>query len=400
MITNEESCNFLTFQTSNKLAPLEFVRSNLKTILGSMLDRKVAFPAHRRLTMRQYNINMSPRPRTGKGESWERTGQENVGFLWPLLQARQDQHILDGGILGSGEYMAKTLSAYNGSQVIARFDELIELFQKDQTKASTLETKFLTLFERRTVSQGSFANKQSTATDVGFSFSGDCVEDKFHHTFQGRGSQGSGLLSRSTLSYADATSWADDWLDIDGAKALQLVNEIDGCLKLAEFLGANNIPFIPPEDRDAKQTRLEFFRWLRQEDQHFAAELEAHFKRDLLLRVIFSGATDKSQLHIDLDKTQRSIAWTKHQLILRERLWPDDAGTPVEIMSKKIVEWLKKHSEPQSDRQLRQGCNIGRLGSGGPEVYNRAIRALVGSHTIGPVSKTQKGYPKYGLLSE
>ncbi len=60
-------------------------------------------------------------------------------------------------------------------------------------------------------------------------------------------------------------------------------------------------------------------------------------KRDLLARALFSPSKV-----IDAAMMDRSIAWCNHQLELRALLWPEDAGTPVERMERKILDVLTK----------------------------------------------------------
>lgn len=110
--------------------------------------------------------------------------------------------------------------------------------------------------------------------------------------------------------------------------------------------------------------------------------------------MIFSGG----ERRITVGNTERAIAWTRHQLELRKLLWPEDAGSPVERMERKILDALRKHP-PQSDRGLIQLCNVNREGSGGREVYHRAIKALThGSREIREVGKTRKGSRIWGLV--
>jgi hypothetical protein len=121
--------------------------------------------------------------------------------------------------------------------------------------------------------------------------------------------------------------------------------------------------------------------------------LEAHFKRDLLTRALFS-----SDMSIDERKTQKSIAWTLHQLEVRKELWPEDAGGPVERLEKKIVKALKVKGT-LSLTSLKDLCHLYRPGSGGHEAFNRAVQALTRSQEITVIGKTRKGSLLYTLLN-
>ena len=64
--------------------------------------------------------------------------------------------------------------------------------------------------------------------------------------------------------------------------------------------------------------RWEFLRRLKEdEDPRYTPELDVHFKRDLLIRVIFSDVP-----RIDELRTQEAISWTLYRLEVRRALWP------------------------------------------------------------------------------
>jgi hypothetical protein len=147
---------------------------------------------------------------------------------------------------------------------------------------------------------------------------------------------------------------------------------------------------VPEELEEARELRYEFFQHLRNGDARYTPELEAHFKRDLLMRAIFSRDPQ-----IDAAKTIKTIAWTLHQLDVRNELWPEDAGGPTERMERGIVKALAKGS--LTITRLIDFCNVNRPGSGGHEVFNRALRALTLSRGVEVVGKSQRGTPVYAL---
>ena len=377
--------------TDGTFIPPQFARENIKTILGSIVDGKIGFPSHVNIHARQYNMNVSVHPESGKGESWCRTGDSVTGFLHGLL-AEHDITVLDGGLFGSGEYTARLLS--ENPRSIGRFDEMSELLEKDKVQASILEKKLLEVFDGNSIAQGSFKNGESSSNDVHFSLAGDFTRDGFENAFAGRGSRGSGFLSRCVLCLADKTPHAGDWNDIDTKVTDRILKDIRTCLALLNTDGAQK-QFVPVEDADAKTRRLEFFKYLDTQDPRYTPRLKAHMKRDLMLRALFSA--DK---RIDLQKTNRSIQWAQNQLECRTLLWPEDAGGLVERMERRIIATLTKHPV-LSDRELVKHCNVNRPGSGGREVYKRAIGALLyGSREIQVMGQTRKGVPMYGLSHE
>jgi hypothetical protein len=381
--------------TDGTQIPPQFVLSNIKTILGAAITGRVGFPGHEDLHTRQYNLNISLRERTGKGESWKRTAKEGAGLLNSLLEEAGIK-IVNGGVFGSGQYLVKALAdgAAGAPEYhpLVRFDEMREFFQRDDIRASTLETKFLELYEETTTAQGSFSNNRHEVKGVHLSFSGDFTRDGFYAAFVGRGSRGSGFLARCTLSFGDKATHVGDGRQFNMCKAVAAVARIRERLEdLPQRATGGKGRFIPQEDESAYEHRLEFFKWLDEQDRKFTGEMMAHFKRDLLLRAVFSASQ-----RITSDKTDRTIAWAQHQLDLRRLLWPGDAGSPVERMERRIVEVLRRHG-PLSDRQLVQYCNVNREGSGGREAYRRALNALAyGSREVCQVAKTARGSPIWG----
>jgi hypothetical protein len=301
--------------------------------------------------------------------------------------------IIDGGLFGSGEYMTKTLCDLerNGcpSHVLARFDEMYEVFEKAKATGSTLESKLLQLYERNSIASGSFKNGEHSLADTHLSLVGDFVRSKFQETFEGRGSGGSGLLARCTLCYADKVFHSGDWAPKDNIAITKVLAALECC---ADTLTHLKDRLVPEESDEAKELRWEFFDRLRsKEDPRYSPELEAHFKRDLLMRVLFSADT-----RIDAMRTRKSISWTMHQLEVRKELWPEDAGGPVERMEQKIVKALTGKGR-LSIARLIDFCHVSRGGSGGREAFNRAMKALTLSQELRVIGKTQRGAPVYAL---
>jgi hypothetical protein len=288
--------------------------------------------------------------------------------------------------------MAKTLADLEQdrtpSHVLARFDEMCEPFEKAKATGSTLESKLLQLYERNTISSGSFKNGEHELKDTHLSLSGDFTRDNFQRTFEGRGSGGSGFLARCTLSFADKVLHSGDWVRLDNIAATKVVTEIECC---ADTVTQVEGRFIPEESDEASELRWKFLADLRRADPRYTPELEAHFNRDLLMRALFSKDT-----RIDAIQTRKSIAWTLHQLELRNELWPEDAGGPVERMEQKIVKVLTAKGTLSLSR-LIDFCHVKRPGSGGHETFNRSLKALIATRQVVMTGKTQRGAPVYSL---
>jgi hypothetical protein len=109
------------------------------------------------------------------------------------------------------------------------------------------------------------------------------------------------------------------------------------------------------------------------------------------LRAVFGGGT------ITAEMMRRSIEWCRNQLDNRLALFPEDAGSPTEIMERTVIKTLKAKGQA-SERELKRACHVDRAGSGGYEVFNRALRSLAVGHEVKPIGKTRKGLPIYALF--
>jgi hypothetical protein len=105
--------------------------------------------------------------------------------------------------------------------------------------------------------------------------------------------------------------------------------------------------FILPEDDDAREARMNFQKWLLTEKKaiekrtpgaSYASRIESHFKRDLLIRAVFTP-----ERRITRELAEKSILWAKHQLLLRQALWPIDRGNDVEKFEKRILKSLREY---------------------------------------------------------
>jgi hypothetical protein len=368
--------------------PICLARANIKTIVGAMLDGRVGFPGHDDLHMRHYSMQIAP-PRSGKGESWKRTGAPPKGVLASLISDKAV--LLDGGTFGSGEFMIAKLSRHDGKVVIARFDEMKALFDKALTKCSILESTFLSLYETTGASSGSHTNGEHSFGNVRFSFSGDFTRGGFENIFAGRGAASSGFLARCTLTYSGKRIHEGDWSSLDPVVVCWAVRHLQAAISCIE--GRSGV-WIPSETPDARDRRIEFVNTLAKSDDPHCAELQAHFKRDLLLRVLFSDN------QITSEKVDRAIAWTEHQLALRKELWPEDAGSLVERMERRIHAALRKNGDELTDRDLMKACHTERDGSGGSAVYVYARNAMLAAKVIEKGSLTKTGNQRYRLTKE
>ena len=383
--------------TVGTFIPPQFMRENIKTALGLILDGLVGYPNHTDIHLREYLHNVSQFPQSGKGESWKRSVANGTGFLAEMLK-KFGVNVTDGGVFGSGEYMVKRLNDSSGGRVLARFDEMSAVWTKTKTAGNIIEKMFLQLYEGGTAAQGSFKNGSHAVVDFHYAHVGDFTRDSFDASFTGSGSRGSGYLSRCVFQFAEKQPWEGDWLNIDISKAQPIVGAIQEKIEWVRSYepqqdkGESRLILI--EDDDAKALRLDFYKWLDTQDSRFTPRIKDHLKRDAILRAVFSNGDS----HITGEAMQRSIDWSKNQLDTRLAIFPEDVGSATEIMERLILKCVS--SGNASERDLKTACHVNRPGSGGHEAFNRALRSLIFGHEIAMVGKNRKGLPIYAAFGE
>jgi putative DNA primase/helicase len=373
----------LALTAGTALAP-QFAYDDIKTSLGSLLNRRVGFPGHEDIHLRHYNLKITHRPRQGKGETRKRV-QSALG----LLLEQHNIQIEDGTRFGSGQFMVKKLSEMEKTRqgpldLLVSFDEMRDFFQKADIRSSTLISVFCTLFEKHSIKQGSFDHGDHAVEDTHLSFIGDFTAAMFQQCLAGRGAAGQGFLPRCALTYG---RWkpAGDWTPRNIEREQGIVDKIRHVLeRLPEGV------FVPKEEEDARECRLDFFAGLEkqiEQGDYFPLEIQSYFKRDLLLRVVFSDDPV-----ITLPQTARSIAWANNQLNVRRALWPEDIGSQTEQMERKLQR-LARERGPMSNRDYQRFAHVHSPGCGGFEVYNRAMLNLRRAGVFVIVGQTRKKNP-------
>jgi hypothetical protein len=372
--------------TDGTAVPPQYAREEIVLALGALADGRLSYPAHN-LCTRRFLAVISEHPAAGKGESWKRViGQTGQPTL--LGKALESQKIasLDGGVIGSGQYLAQVLE--ETPSAIAFWDELSELLQKAGQQSSTLFSGLKKLYEGNTHWSGSFTNKKHGSSDAHLSVLMHGTRETFMRMFTGTGAVGDGLLSRFNLVHSPGVAGVPEW-------AARNHDEED---RLSELL-IGKVPaqlLVPEIDGPARCRMNEFLTELRRPNHphfEFAARLDVHTKIDLLHRAVYSS---NSEPRITLDLVDRSIAWAEHQLKLRLRLWTADAGDRISAMTQNLLRRLKKG--PATQPQLMTSANVYRDGS--HEVFNRALGALLRSSQIQTVGETRKHTTVFALVPE
>ena len=246
-------------------------------------------------------------------------------------------------------------------------------------------------YERTFVAHGSFKNGERRVDNLSLSFHGDVTRKVFDEIFTGKSSASSGFLHRCKLTYGVKKRVAD-WQPINPEKAVGAVRALSNALSTlpASRIGGNK-RFVPAETNEAKRLREEFLRWLDQQNPKFVPELDSHFRRDVLVRVIATGAS-----YIDAKHVRPAIAWTKYQLALREALYPADNEDAVGQIASKMLTLLDKDpSKLWTDSLFDKFLHFNTRNHGTSEHYVRARTSLLRSNTIAPFGINRKGHPMY-----
>ena len=376
--------------------PPAFVRSTIKTILGASLDGMVGFPHHTDLHLRHWNFLIAP-AETGKGVSWDRASK------WGLANYMKSAGLVstDSGWYSSGEHLVKKFLeiGLQGQRTVTHFDEMRLLFEKGAGQNSTLLTRMLSLYDRAEICAGSLTNSGGSISDASVSITGGFTPESFSSALSGKGVSGDGFLSRCVLSYCHAKEASGDWDDLDTVKINAIQQKMLDRFTYFRTLHTPESPvFVPAETPEAIAARLDVQKWFREEmaedAQHskaYCARLEAHFKRDLLLRTIFSD--DPTTIHEV--SVLKSWEWAKHELKLRRELWPSDEASPVSQMCVKITRAFGKR-EHITKAVVMKFCNVKRDGTF--DEFNRAWKAMLTSGMLYVVGKTQRKAEVFGLM--
>ncbi len=384
--------------TAGTMIPPSFARADIKTIMGSILDGKIAFPGEETLHMRHWTGLVSSRPGAGKSICWDR-----CMLLLNGLAAKHELLFPPSGYMSSGEHAIKILAENDNKSQIIYFDEMKSLFEKGNHGGSTLFPKLIELYEQKSSAVGSLTHSIIGFKNVSLSMVGNFTRSGFDRAVSGKGAGGDGFLSRMVLDYSEGINYQGDWEPMDTVKTNIAINHITESIAwIANFIAIENkgLPFIPKETEDGHHTRLQFQKWLagektRIQNEHpessYVARLESHFKRDLLIRVAFNP-----ERQITKTLVEKSWAWAKHQLMLCEELWPVDNGGPVEKFEKRIIGAITKKG-PLTLSGVQKFSNADKS-EGGFDAWNRAWRNLqMAKKIIMLAVKSDRGKEKYGF---
>jgi hypothetical protein len=249
---------------------------------------------------------------------------------------------------------------------------------KAPTDQKSLENVFLSLFEGNQYSTGSFKNKKYQATNVHLSQTACFTLDSFTESYQGRGSGGSGYLSRVCLSFGSKIPTnGNAWPVLEKTNAKKCAAEV------SERMISHVLLNITPE---ARHLISDFKLDLEKEDQHFSPRIGLYFDKDLVLRAAFRDGV------VTPDLVRRSIRWAQEQIYLRKRFWPVDSLSEQGRLEFKLLGEFETADTIRSDRQLQKSIHLGeRRCKFSAMQYNFAREALLKSGQL-----ERAGYTKVG----
>jgi len=263
------------------------------------------------------------------------------------------------------------------------YDEGRKLFQHDSVGKGQdrgLLTMFTSLFEFNRHATGSFANGVAEVTDANASLMLHFTRDGFDKCFTGSGATRDGFLSRCCIVSDYGNEAPPDWKPVNRARVRELVEALKGCLTRTDL----------PEEEAAKQARHEYVRFLQKQDPLHASRLQFLFTQDLYARALFS-----SDGRITVETVRRAIAWTQHQLLTRQALWPlDTSSDKFERMYLALRAAYSKH-ETLSFSDARKFANVSRAGSGGITVFNMVHANMIRSGELEPAGVNRKNKPRF-----
>lgn len=357
---------------------LGHIRECLKVIAGSMIgDGNIVYPVYQDIRVLGYHFNLGD-PQSTKSASFNLVRKQFEPFAENLnLQFKK----LSG--YGSKEFLVKGLSEQPHQLVFVT--EGNELVTANENFPGVF-SKITDAYDERVLTTGSFKNKDFEAKDVELASVICQTRDDFTRTFGGRSAIGGGGLARWTITFSPRLKRID-WI--------QDLEQIAGMCNLvrARVQDIRACKVVVRESPEAKRIRLATFEDFDQLDNTFSARLDDIYRREILLAAAFApsvkggipaGAPEfmDNLPTLEAEVTAEMAAFARkltleHQYLLRQALWPNDAGSNVERMEIAIRRRLETHCH-QSDRNLMATANVYRPGSGGTEIYKRAKKALAG----------------------
>jgi hypothetical protein len=352
--------------------PLNYghTREAIKVCIGALLpDTCGRFPTHENLFLRGWHFAISE----SEGFKTESFVRAIGGFSDALNDAGIRSSKLDG--VGSTQFLAK---------MFVDCPKRL-LYTTEGHKLATANENFpgvfaamTDLYDQKVIETNSFKNKcyrcnQAEAQSI------ICITPlDFDRTFSGKGAIGGGGLGRWTMSFGSLTNFEGDWTPLHTEARSSIIHKI--------LCRIQEAPACLTETSEARAVRYELQKEIKAIGTHHSLRLGEHYKRETALAAVCGDGVITEEI------AKHAVEWIRYQIILRRMFWPIDGGDKVERMEIAIRDALKR-MHPLSNKELKDEVHAYRVGSGGIETYNRAIRALVFGREIKSTSTTRKGEP-------
>lgn len=392
--------------------PFNFARETFKMLfLASLPERRPVLPWFPRLHTREYVILVSNKPGDGKGETFRRCQRTLERVVNEHNEPIFDVEFIKGSSLGSPQWSCVMLGGKRESAKakptekpkkeklivtalrashgrVVYYDEGKMLFQHDAVGKGAergLLTMFTSLFESNEHAMGSFSNGKAEVKNANASLMLHFTRDGFDRCFTGSGASRDGFLSRCVIVSDGPNAAPPRWPVVDSSRVQELMAKVQECRLRTDL----------PEDPDAKAAAEQFVASLTEQDGLYASRLQFLFTQDLFCRALFSP-----EGRITAGAVERAIAWTKHQLLTRQAVWPPDTSAdPRERMYHALVGAFKKYGRLTTSKAMDYG-HAHRPNSGGVIVFNQVLLNMKAAGLIEQDGTSKKGRPVWKWVGD
>jgi hypothetical protein len=371
-------------------------REPLKAIILHALDKKLAHPAFRRLSLRGNYFSL------GESESGKTTGLE-----WALEAA--------SWVLSTADIYTESLFRYKSETTFIR-SFTGEGTQKRDSQGNVKSgrpghpSQFLhikegnlvancsdyfgavfsmltNLYDQTEAGTESMTNGDFTAIGIKASTVMCFTPSDYKATFGGKGTIGGGGLNRwGLVNPPEDHSYDDrDWQRIDESEYQGVIMQLT--TRVHELRKGE--PIVLSEEPDAAKIRLEVKAMLKKAGK-VGKRLLDYFMREQVAQAAMSA---DGRFVMTANQAAYAKKWVAAQLQCRLNCWPADTDNKIEDMEHAIRKAVNGHFV--SETKLKDVCNFYREGSGGWFVFNAARGNTVSSGAVKLTGKTRKGSRVY-----
>ena len=354
--------------------PYGHVRECLKNFAAFCLSPTIQFPGHEKLFIRGWHFNI------GEPETCKTTALDYVKERWFSVLSDRGIWIDKLSSYGSAQYLVKGFQDH---------PRMLLYVTEGNTLATSNEHvpaifgSLADLYDQHVITAGSYKNRPARCDNAEGSGIVCFTPDDFKKSLQSKGVIGGGILPRWTASYSDAIVVEGDWPPRDEEELVTIQSQM--------LERMDDVKVVETDEAKAVRAALTAEMTESVAGRHGKRLIE-HYKRECLLAAVFADPVFGDEGVITKSVAMWAAQWARHQLHLRIRFWPTDAGGPVERMESAMRTLLKKaYPKVVSLAQLKTAANAYRDGDGGIETFNRAYRAMIGGLEMRKAGVNSKG---------